>query len=103
MSHAFQGSAAIPRLNNDFVSQRQPVRMAPMVELYSGFYPTPSKMLLLVESWLCAAERDGMDARSPEYTAALNRAIRVLRSSNTLVEAIGFLRSQEASLRRHEQ
>jgi len=77
--------------------------MAPTIELYSAFYPTPSQMVLLVESWLFAAERDGMDVRSPEYTAALRRVIGVLRSSDSLAQAIGFLKIDEASLRRGER
>jgi hypothetical protein len=78
-------------------TQQKPVLMASTIELYSTLYPTPSQMLLLVDSWLFAAQRDGMAARRPEYVAALRRTITALRFSDTLSEAIAFLRKQEAA------
>ena len=79
---------------------RTPVLMARTIELYADLYPTPYKMLLLVESWLFAAQRDGMAVRRPEYLAALRRTITVLRFSNSVTEAIALLRRREAALTR---
>ena len=73
-----------------------PVLMARTIELYAALYPTPHQMVLLVESWLFAAQRDGMTVRRPDYVAALRRVITVLRFSKTLPEAVALLRRQEA-------
>ena len=73
-----------------------PVFMARTIELYASLYPTPHQMVLLVESWLFAAQRDGMTVRRPEYVAALRRAITVLRFSKSVGEAVALLRRQEA-------
>jgi hypothetical protein len=57
-------------------------------------------MVLLVESWLFAAQRDGMTVRRPEYILALRRVITVLRFSKTITEAVALLRKQELELAR---
>jgi hypothetical protein len=70
--------------------------MARTIELYASLYATPHQMVLLVESWLFAAQRDGMTVRRPEYVLALKRVITVLRFSKTVAEAVALLRRQEA-------
>jgi hypothetical protein len=70
--------------------------MATTIEVYSALYPTPCRMVLLVESWLFAAQRDGMARRNPEYVAALRRAITALRFSDSVAEAVARLRRHEA-------
>jgi hypothetical protein len=101
MSEASPRSATILRFRKKAVPERAPVRMARTIELYATLYPTPHKMVLLVEGWLFAAQRDGMSMRNPEYVAALRRAITALRFSNTVAQAIALLRSQEAGFARN--
>ena len=72
------------------------MRLASTIELYSAVYSTPYQMALLVESWLLAADRDGMALRTPEYLVALRRAIAALRFSDTVADAIALLRSDES-------
>jgi hypothetical protein len=74
------------------------MRLASTIELYSSIYTTPYQMALLVESWLLAAERDGMAVRSPEYVMALRRAIAALRVCDTVARAVALLRTREAVL-----
>ena len=91
-------TATILRFRKKVVPEKNPLRIARTIELYSELYPTPDKMVLLVESWLFAAQRDGMQLRNPEYIKALRRAITALRFSNTVAQAIALLRSQETGL-----
>ena len=74
-----------------------PAGMATTIELYSALYPTTCRMVLLVESWLFAAQHDGMARRNPEYIAALRRAITALRFSDSVAEAVARLRRQETA------
>jgi hypothetical protein len=78
----------------------KPVAMAPTVELYSKTFPTRHGLLMLFQSWLFAAERDGVSLRQPEYAEALKRAISALNASDSVPEAIAILRLQEATLAR---
>jgi hypothetical protein len=100
MSEATPGSRAsatiLPFRRRVAPQNPGPVLMARTVELYASLYPTPHQMVLLVESWLFAAQRDGMTVRRPEYVSALRRVITVLRFSKTLAEAVAILRRQEA-------
>jgi len=96
MSEASQRTATILPFRRSAAPAHRPVRMARTIELYAALYPTPDRMVLLVESWMFAAQRDGTAVRSPEYMTALRRAITALRFSNSVAEAIGLLRSQEA-------
>ena len=75
-----------------------PILMARTIELYASLYPTPHQMVLLVESWLFAAQRDGMTVRRPDYIDALRRVITVLRFSKSIPEAVTLLRKQELEL-----
>jgi len=80
---------------------RQPAQMVAMartLELYSKSFPTRHRLLMLLETWLFAAERDGVSERQPGYAEALKRAIHSLETSPTVEEAIARLRSQEAAL-----
>jgi hypothetical protein len=72
--------------------------MAPTVELYSTTFPTRHGLLMLFQSWLFAAERDGVSLRHPGYADALKRAISALSIANSVPEAIAILRVQEATL-----
>ena len=76
----------------------QMVAMARTLELYSKSFPTRHRLLMLLETWLFAAERDGVSERQPGYAEALKRAIHTLETSPTVDDAIARLRSQEASL-----
>jgi hypothetical protein len=71
--------------------------MARTLELYSKTFTTRHRLLMLMETWLFAAERDGVTDRQPEYADALKRAIRTLETSQSVPEAIARLRAQEAS------
>jgi hypothetical protein len=97
MSEAPQSTATILKFwRRPIAPARSFVPLAKTLELYSPLYPTTYKMILLVESWLFAAQRDGMGVRNPEYIAALRRATTALRLSKTVEEAIAVLRAQEA-------
>jgi hypothetical protein len=72
--------------------------MASTIELYAPLYPTPCQMVLLLESWLFAAQRDGMATRSPASIEALARAINALRFCDTVEKGIALLKSEELSL-----
>jgi len=76
----------------------QMVAMARTLELYSKSFPTRHRLLMLVETWLFAAERDGVSERQPGYAEALKRAIHTLETSPTVDDAIARLRAQEAAL-----
>ena len=76
----------------------QMVAMARTVELYSKSFPTRHRLLMLLETWLFAAERDGVSERQPQYAEALKRAIATLETSPTVPDAIARLRAQEAAL-----
>ena len=76
----------------------KPVAMARTVELYSTTIPTRHGLLMLFQSWLFAAERDGVTLRQPEYAEALKRSINALDVSDSVPEAIAILRVQEAAL-----
>jgi hypothetical protein len=97
MSEAAQRTATILRFPKKVVQEKRPIGMATTIELYSALYPTPCKMVLLVESWLFAAQRDRVALRNPEYVAALRRAITALRFSDTVAEAVARLRRHEAA------
>jgi hypothetical protein len=71
--------------------------MARTLELYSKTFTTRHRLMMLLETWLFAAERDGVAERQPEYANALKRALGVLESSQSVPEAIARLRAQEAS------
>jgi hypothetical protein len=80
---------------------RQPAQMVAMartLELYSKSFPTRHRLLMLLETWLFTAERDGVSERQPGYAEALKRAIHTLETSPTVEDAIARLRSQEAAL-----
>jgi hypothetical protein len=76
----------------------KPVAMARTVELYASTFPTRHGLLVLFGSWLFTAERDGLSLRQPQYADALKRAISALSISDSVPEAIAFLRVQEATL-----
>ena len=76
----------------------QMVAMARTLELYSKSFPTRHRLLMLLETWLFAAERDGVSERQPGYAEALKRAINTLETSPTVADAIARVRSQEAAL-----
>jgi hypothetical protein len=78
----------------------KPVAMAPTAELYATTFPTRHGLLMLFESWLFAAERDGVCLRQPQYAEALKRAISALNASDSVPEAIAILRLQETTLAR---
>jgi hypothetical protein len=73
--------------------------MAQTLELYSKSFPTRQRLMMLLETWLFAAERDGVSERQPGYADALKRAINTLQTSPSVADAIARLRSQEAGLR----
>ena len=98
MSEAPPSSATILKFRRRNVAPARFVPLAKTIELYASLYPKPSQLLLVVESWLFAARREGLVERSPEYIAALKRAMTALRLSSTVEEAIALLRSQESAL-----
>lgn len=105
MSQATAGSQStatiLPFRKRAAASQSHgPILMAKTIELYAPLYPTPHQMVLLVESWLFAAQRDGMTVRRPDYIEALRRVITVLRFSKSIPEAVALLRKQEVELAR---
>jgi hypothetical protein len=79
---------------------RQPVALAPAIELCSKTFSSHHALLTLLQSWLFIADRDGVSARQPEYVAALKRAISALSTANSVAEGIAILRLQEATLAR---
>ena len=98
MSEAEQRRATVLHFRRGTVAPaRKFVPLAKTLELYSSSYPKRDHMLMLVESWLFAAQQHGVLERSPEYIAALSRAITALRLSTTVPEAIALLRRQESS------
>jgi hypothetical protein len=100
MSEALQSTATILKFPKRNVPPVRFVPLAKTIELYASLYPTPSQLLLVVESWGFAARREGIAERNPQYMAALKRARSAVRSSKTVAEAITLLRSQEAALSR---
>jgi hypothetical protein len=92
------GATILPFRRRATLQTPGPILMARTIELYGSRYPTPHQMVLLVESWLFAAQRDGMTVRRPDYIAALRRVITVLRFSKSIAEAVALLRKQEAEL-----
>jgi hypothetical protein len=76
----------------------QTVAMARTLELYSKSFPTRQRLMMLLETWLFAAERDGVSERQPDYADALKRAINTLETSPSVADAIARLRSQEAGV-----
>ena len=78
----------------------RPVAMAGTVELYAKTFPTRQGVLMLLQTWLFVAERDGVSLRQPEYTKALKRAISAVNVSDSVPAAISLLRLQEAALAR---
>ena len=78
--------------------QPKPVHLAGALKQLSIAYPTRQQMLILVNTWLYAAERDGITLRQPEYADAVKRAISALERSQSLAQAITLLRAQEAAL-----
>jgi hypothetical protein len=74
--------------------------LAETLELYCERFPTKSGMLMLLDTWLFVAERDGVAVRQPLYVDALERAISALHATLTVGHAIALLRLQEARLAR---
>jgi len=97
MSEAEHRSATVFHFRRRTVAPaRKFVPLARTLELYSSLYPKRDHMLMSGESWLFAAQQHGVLERSPEYIAALSRAISALRLSTTVSEAIALLRRQES-------
>lgn len=72
------------------------VALAATLELNSAAFPTHDGMLMLLQTWLVLAERDGVTTRHPEYAEALERAIKAVNASPTVPDAIALLRIQES-------
>jgi hypothetical protein len=72
------------------------VRLAATLELYSSSFSTRSAMLMLLQTWLFVAERDGVATRQPLYADAVKRAVSAVNATTTIPHAVALLRLQEA-------
>jgi len=66
--------------------------LAEMLDLNVERYPTKDAMLILLRSWLYAADRDRLATRQRTYVDALATAISALDASQTVVQAVALLR-----------
>jgi hypothetical protein len=72
------------------------IRLAATLELYSSSFSTKSAMLMLLQTWLFVAERDGVATRQPLYADAAKRAVTAVNATLTIPQALALLRLQEA-------
>jgi hypothetical protein len=79
------------------------IGLARALELNAEAFPTRSGMLMLLETWLFIAERDGIAERQQAYAQAVRRAISAVRASGNIKDAIALLKVQEAALSQRDE
>lgn len=97
--HLHSLSSALPSNAERRRSIRDGFDVAAVLELNLKTYPSKTGMLTLLQSWLYAAEANGLQIRWPEYVAALTIALQVMGAWRDPAQAITVLQKTELTER----